>query len=282
MNKTACFSMIKWLSKKQKNKSGKCSELVFSGKYGGHIDLMVCDIHGNPCGKALTIPYEMYGSSKTNKSSVLHALDRVKHIVERRHVECVFLEELKGFLDSKSRILNDGGNVFRHIVSSIPCGELRDWLIRKLSSVPGCHVEFVSAAYTSKVGHVFWGDVFADVHQAAALMIARRGLGLRLFRRIPTGLHESSAIYADCQLVYLDDAAFGLYGGDSIVVPDCGEALGVPSSSNIRDAATSKRRSLRVFRRSHRLVPPGGARRLGSFTVVTNDLRPLGQEAITA
>ena len=47
----------------------------------GHIDLMVCDIHGNPCGKALTIPYEMYGSSKTNKSSVLHALDRVKHIV---------------------------------------------------------------------------------------------------------------------------------------------------------------------------------------------------------
>ena len=113
-------------------------------------------------------------------------------------------------------------------------------------------------------------------------MIARRGLGLRLFRRIPTGLHESSAIYADCQLVYLDDAAFGLYGGDSIVVPDCGEALGVPSSSNIRDAATSKRRSLRVFRRSHRLVPPGGARRLGSFTVVTNDLRPLGQEAITA
>ena len=143
--------MIKWLSKKQKNKSGKCSELVFSGKYGGHIDLMVCDIHGNPCGKALTIPYEMYGSSKTNKSSVLHALDRVKHIVERRHVECVFLEELKGFLDSKSRILNDGGNVFRRIVSSIPCGELRDWLIRKLSSVPGCHVEFVSAAYTSKV-----------------------------------------------------------------------------------------------------------------------------------
>ena len=111
----------------------------------GHIDCCVCDVYGNPVGKAVTIPYRLYGSSKQTKSSVLHALDRVRHMCELRHVECVFIEDLKGFLDSRSRVLNDGGCDFRRVVSSIPCGELRDWVVRKLT-FGACHVEFVAAA----------------------------------------------------------------------------------------------------------------------------------------
>lgn len=152
----------------------------------GHVDCCVCDVYGNPVGKPLTIPYRLYGSSKQTKSSVLHALDRVRHVCELRHVECVFIEDLKGFLDSKSRVLNDGGRDFRRVVSSIPCGELRDWLIRKLT-FGACHVEFVAAAYTSRCASAFWFDVFSSGHHGAALMVARRGLGLGLFRRVPGG-----------------------------------------------------------------------------------------------
>ena len=89
----------------------------------------------------------------------------------------VFIEKLNGFLDSKSKALNQKGRNFRRIVHRIPCGELRDWIVRKLT-FGDCHVEYVPAAYTSKCAEAFWSDLFESSHQAAALMIARRGLGL--------------------------------------------------------------------------------------------------------
>ena len=166
-----------------------------------HIDIAVCDVYGNLIGKPKTVYFDSYRSDKQNKSSVLHALDVVRHFCERRHVECVFFEDLKGFLDSRSRTLNEGGHSFRRCVSSIPTGQIKDWAIRKLSG-DSCHVEFVAAAYTSQCAKEFWlgasaissdgsGDscvcVFSGVHQAAALMVARRGLGLGLYRRFGCG-----------------------------------------------------------------------------------------------
>ena len=74
----------------------------------GHIDVAVCDVYGNLIGKPRTVYFDSYRSDKQNKSSVLHALDVVRHFCERRHVECVFFENLKGFLDSRSRTLNEG------------------------------------------------------------------------------------------------------------------------------------------------------------------------------
>ena len=174
----------------------------------GHIDVAVCDVYGNLVGKPKTVYFNSYRSEKQNKSSVLHALDVVKHFCERRRVECVFFEDLKGFLDSRSRTLNDGGHVFRRCVSLIPTGQIKDWAVRKLTS-DSCHVEFVAAAYTSQCAAEFWiggvssssgsggsGSVssfvvFSGVHQAAALMIARRGLGLGLFRRFVAGSGSS-------------------------------------------------------------------------------------------
>ena len=109
-----------------------------------HIDISICDAYGNPCGKPITIPYAMYANEKQTKSSVLHALDRVKHICESRHVECVFMED------------------------------------------------------TSKCGKGFWSDLFSSTHHAAALMIARRGLGLGLFRRVPSSPLASRAKPSGC------------------------------------------------------------------------------------
>ena len=64
----------------------------------GHIDVAVCDVYGNLIGKPKTVYFDSYRSDKQNKSSVLHALDVVRHFCERRHVECVFFEDLKGDL----------------------------------------------------------------------------------------------------------------------------------------------------------------------------------------
>lgn len=194
----------------------------------GHIDVAVCDVYGNLIGKPKTVYFDSYRSDKQNKSSVLHALDVVRHFCERRHVECVFFEDLKGFLDSRSRTLNEGGHAFRRCVSSIPTGQIKNWGIRKLTG-DSCHVEFVAAAYTSQCAKEFWlgssaassggsgscVSVFSGVHQAAALMIARRGLGLGLYRRFGCGPVASCVMPPVCCPDRCEDSADGLGSGDA-------------------------------------------------------------------
>ena len=218
----------------------------------GHIDVAVCDVYGNLIGKPKTVYFNSYRSDKQNKSSVLHALDVVRHFCERHHVECVFFEDLKGFLDSRSRTLNEGGHSFRRCVSSIPTGQIKDWGIRKLTG-DSCHVEFVAAAYTSQCAKEFWlgssaasadgsgscVDIFSGVHQAAALMIARRGLGLGLYRRFGCGPVASCVTSPVCCPDRRDDPADGLGSGDA-----CGGAA-------VSGSVVSSRK-----RRSHR---SGGA-----------------------
>ena len=215
----------------------------------GHIDVAVCDVYGNLIGKPRTVYFDSYRSDKQNKSSVLHALDVVRHFCERRHVECVFFEDLKGFLDSRSRTLNEGGHAFRRCVSSIPTGQIKDWAIRKLTG-DSCHVEFVAAAYTSQCAKEFWlrsssaasaggsGScvcVFSGVHQAAALMIARRGLGLGLYRRFGCGPVASRVTSPVCCPDRRENQADGLGSGDA-----CGGAA-------VSGSVVSSRK-----RRSHR------------------------------
>lgn len=194
----------------------------------GHIDIAVCDVYGNLIGKPRTIYFNSYRSDKQNKSSVLHALDVVRHFCERRHVECVFFEDLKGFLNARSRTLNEGGHAFRRCVSSIPTGQIKEWAIRKLTG-DSCHVEFVAAAYTSQCAKEFWLDsssagssdgssgscvcVFSGVHQAAALMVARRGLGLGLYRRFGCGPVASCVTSPVCCPDRREDSADGLGSG---------------------------------------------------------------------
>ena len=237
---------------------GKKNKLRFLGIdiNDGHIDAVVCDVHGNPCGKALTIPFRNTGTSKQIKSSVLHALDRIRHIAEKRHVSCVFIEALAGFLDSKSKALNDGGRAFRRAVHRIPCGEFREWSVRKLT-FGDCHVELVPAAYTSKRGAEFWGDLFASSHQAAALMIARRGLGLGLFRRTSSSPCHSCATGRESSMTSREDACSGAIGGSARVRSDHREKT-ASVVSDIDGAPTSKGALSWTFRRSCCLRSPAG------------------------
>ena len=226
-----------------------------------HIDVSICDAYGNPCGKPLTIPYAMYVDEKRTKSSILHALDRVKHICEYRHVECVFMEDLNGFLDSKSRVLNDGGRDFRRCVSSIPTGVFKEWAVRKLTT-SSCHVEFVAAAYTSKCGKKFWSDLFSSVHHAAALMIARRGLGLGLFRRVPSGPLASRVKPSGCSDGCLSESESMSFDGGGLgsggAVVGAGDVVLSAVSSERTDGKESHLNPSRVLRRrhvAHRVIP---------------------------
>jgi IS605 OrfB family transposase len=196
------------------------------------------------------------GTSEQIKSSVLHALCCVRYIAERRHVSCVFIEKLKGFLDCKSKALNRGSRAFRRSVHRIPCGELKEWIVRKLT-FDGCHVEFVPAAYTSKCAEEYWSDIFSSSHQAAALMIARRGLGLGLFRRTPASPRLSCVIDAERSSDSRDSSASMVDGGRARIGSDCGEEPGQPGD-DIRGASVLDGAFLRKLRRTHRLSAPVG------------------------
>ena len=107
--------------------------------------------------------------------------------------------------------------------------------------------QFVAAAYTSQCAKEFWlgssassaggsdscVDIFSGVHQAAALMIARRGLGLGLYRRFGNGPVASCVTSPVCCPDRREDLADGLGAGDA-----CGDAAvsGSVVSSRKRDA----------------------------------------------
>ena len=220
----------------------------------GHIDVAICDVHGNLCGKPMTFEFRQEGTSVQRKSSILHVLDRLHHIVRKRHISGVFIEDLKGFIDAKSKPLNDGGRAFRRSVHRIPTGELKEWIVRKLT-FEDCHVELVSAAYTSKCAEVFWSDLFLSNHQAAALMIARRGLGLGLFRRRVTSPDRSCVTDGDCSSSGLDSEKPMTNGEQTHVGSDHSEEL-ASASNDICGASALKGLLLRTPRRSHCLTIP--------------------------
>ena len=172
-------------------------------------------------------------------------------------MSCVFIEKLNGFLDCKSKALNRGSHAFRRAVHRIPCGELRSWITRKLT-FGECHVELVPAAYTSKCGEAFWSDLFDSNHQAAALMIARRGLGLGLFRRVPARPPRSSVTEGECGSACLGDESPAAHGRQVRVGGDFGEPGVAPGAGNIPSRSTPKDLSLRTPRRTHRLSAPVG------------------------
>ena len=199
-----------------------------------HIDVSFCDAYGNPVGRPLTIPYKMSANEKQTKSSVLHALDRVKYACEQRKVVTVFMEDLNGFIGSQTRVLNSGGRDFRRCVSSIPTGLFKEWAVRKLSSA-SCHVEFVAAAYTSKCADAYWSDLFSSTHQGAALMVARRGLGLGLYRHVPVSPSSSSEKAMECSQANCGTSESMANNGGAVALSGAimgGDDVSVPSSVN--------------------------------------------------
>lgn len=88
------------------------------------------------------------------------------------------------------------GKNFRRLVSGLPTAKLRDRLVQMASNQGLCLVA-VDPVYTSRWGAEHWLDALQQIssdasgHHAAALVIARRGLGHRA-RRHKSGRCDSS------------------------------------------------------------------------------------------
>lgn len=162
-----------------------------------HLAAMVVDPSGNPLGGPLTFPLDLAGlSTATRYGHLRQAVSGLIHRAKEHGCRAFVIEDLD-FTDARelgrertghrpSR--GKRGKSFRRLVAGIPTAKLRDRLVQ-MSANAGLSVIVVDPAYTSKWGAEHWlgclQEISADAsgHHAAALVIARRGLGQRARQR---------------------------------------------------------------------------------------------------
>jgi len=162
-----------------------------------HLASVVVDTSGNPLGHPITVPLDLAGLSTTTRDGHLRAaISALIAIAQANGCQAVVIEDLDfkdareigrertGHRPSRGR----RGRRFRRLVSGMPTAKFRDRLVQMATNA-GLSVIAVDPAYTSKWGAEHWlgwlQEISADAsgHHAAALVIARRGLGQRARQR---------------------------------------------------------------------------------------------------
>lgn len=122
--------------------------------------------------------FQYQGASSVEKL----VLDTMKFL-QYHHVSHVYCEKLTGLQRSQTRKRGRAGALNR-VVSSLPTGEFA----RKMSDLTenrGIKLSFINPKNTSKSTSEWAEDCFGvSVHEKASYLIARRGLGLSIHRRI--------------------------------------------------------------------------------------------------
>jgi hypothetical protein len=171
----------------------------------GHLALCVVDPSGNVVGNPRTISLELAGLAATTRDGRIRAaISEVLGVVKVHGCRAVVIEDLD-FKDSREQgrealgrrpSRGKKGKNFRRLVSGLPTVKLRDRFVQ-MASNQGLCVVAVDPAYTSWWGAEHWLDALQQIssdasgHHAAALVIARRGLGHRA-RRHKSGRCDSS------------------------------------------------------------------------------------------
>ena len=163
----------------------------------GHLAATVADPSGNPVGSPLSVPFTLTGLSASTRDGHLRAGVSALIAVAKEHDCAALAIENLDFSDARDvgrentgRRPSRGrkGRAFRRMVSGLPTATFRDRLLQMAFNA-GLFVIAVDPAYTSKWGAEHWlgslGKISADAsgHHAAALVIARRGLGQRARQR---------------------------------------------------------------------------------------------------
>jgi hypothetical protein len=170
----------------------------------GHVDCWVVDRGGNPVGPPHTIPLELAGLPASTRDGHLRgAMSAILRIAQATGCRSVVVENLD-FADARRvgrETLGRGGRGkrFRRIVGEMPTRRFRDLLVGMAANA-GVWVVAVDPGWTSAWGRRYWQApldqstkqaITITGHHAAALVIARRGLGLGARRRPGvTGLHQ--------------------------------------------------------------------------------------------
>jgi hypothetical protein len=162
----------------------------------GHLDCWVVDPSGNPLGPPHTIRIDLDGLSATTRDGRLRAATAaIIRLATTHGCRSITVEDLD-FTDAREsgrETLGRGRRAkrFRHTVAGIPTRQFRDLLVGMAANA-GLWVVAVDPAWTSAWGGRHWRaplgrecktSVTVSRHHAAAVVIARRGLGLGARRR---------------------------------------------------------------------------------------------------
>jgi hypothetical protein len=161
-----------------------------------HLDCWVLDPSGSPIGQPRTIPLDLTGLSASTRDGRLRAAVAAVTRLARAHgCRSVTVENLD-FTDVRQagrETLGRGrrGRRFRRTISGIPTRRFRDLLVGMATNA-GLWVIAVDPGWTSTWGRAYWQaplnhetkqTITISGHHAAAVVIARRGLGLGARRR---------------------------------------------------------------------------------------------------
>jgi truncated hemoglobin YjbI len=168
----------------------------------GHLAVAVLDRHGNRVGVPYTIGLPLAGLPSSTRDGRLRAAITTILVTAREHrARAVVIENLN-FAGARRQGRERTGNrpsrgrrgrAFRHQVAGIPTARFRDRLTCMAAST-SLAVIAVDPAYTSRWAAQHWLAPMQQHHpqltghHAAALVIGRRGLGLRARRRAPGNL----------------------------------------------------------------------------------------------
>jgi IS605 OrfB family transposase len=163
----------------------------------GHLAVAVLDPDGNRVGAPYTIGLPLAGlPSSTRDGRLRAAITSILTTAREHRASAVVIENLdfdNARHQGRERTSNRPsrgrrGRAFRHQVAGIPTARFRDRLTHMACNT-GMAVIAVDPAYTSRWGAQHWLAPMRQHHpkltghHAAALVIGRRGLGLRARRR---------------------------------------------------------------------------------------------------
>jgi hypothetical protein len=161
-----------------------------------HVDCWVLDAAGNPLGPPHTIPLDLAGlPASTRDGRLRQVVVEVIRLATADGCRSVVVENLD-FADARqvgreTMGRGKGGKRFRRTVGGIPTRQLRELLVGMAANA-GLWVVAVDPGWTSAWGGRYWQaaldqqtgpSVAVSRHQAAAVVIGRRGLGYRARRR---------------------------------------------------------------------------------------------------
>jgi IS605 OrfB family transposase len=163
----------------------------------GHLAVALLDRHGNLAGVPYSISLPLAGlPSGTRDGRLRAAITSILAVAREHHAGAVVIENLD-FADARGQgrertgrrpARGRRGRAFRHQVAGIPTARFRDRLTHMAHNT-GIAVIAVDPAYTSRWAAQHWLAPMRQHHpeltghHAAALVIGRRGLGLRARRR---------------------------------------------------------------------------------------------------
>jgi hypothetical protein len=176
----------------------------------GHIDAWVLDSNGNPVGSPHTIPLELDGlPASTGDGRLRAAITSLLRIATVHGCQSLVVEDLD-FADARQtgrETLGYGrrGKRFRRAVAGIPTRRFRTMLVG-MTANHGLWVVAADPGWTSRWGRRYWQaplneatkpSITVTVHHAAAVVIGRRGLGLRARRRQGVPDHDRRMVVGE-------------------------------------------------------------------------------------